>query len=115
MRSASLLPSALPLALALSLVACGSAVAPEEQPPVVASAPGPTPIAKLVSRDRSITLLAGGGTVRVTVLDGNGRLIAHEVPLDDLQAIDATAFETAHGSFAASRLVPAVQASDLPR
>ena len=51
--------------------------------------------------------------MRVTVLDGNGRLIAHEVPLDDLQAIDATAFETAHGSFADSRLGPAVQASDL--
>jgi hypothetical protein len=113
MRSSSLAPSVLPLVLAL--VGCGSAAAPEEQPPVVASAPGPTPIAKLVSRDRSITLLAGGGTVRVTVLDGNGRLIAHEVPLDDLQAIDATAFETAHGSFASSRLVPAVQASDLSR
>jgi len=113
MRSTSLVPSVLPLAI--FLVACGSAAVPEEQPPVVASAPGPTPIAKLVSRDRSITLLAGGGTVRVTVLDGNGRLIAHEVPLDDLQAIDETAFETAHGSFADTRLVPAVQASDLPR
>jgi hypothetical protein len=111
MRSVSVVPSVLPIALVLFSVACGSAATPEEQPPVVASAPGPTPIAKLVSRDRSITLLAGGGTVRVTVLDGNGNLIAREVPLDDLQAIDETAFETAHGSFADSVL----EAASRPR
>jgi len=38
--------------------------------------------------------------VRATVLDGSGRLVAHQVPIDDLEAIDATAYEACHSSFA---------------
>jgi hypothetical protein len=90
-----------PLLLSLvPLLGCATATGPEEAPPAVASPAGTAAIAKLVSRDRSITLLAGHGTVRATVLDGSGNLIAREIPIDDLQAIDATAYEACHGSFA---------------
>lgn len=94
----SLLPVA--AALVLSGLGCASAGGPEEPLPAVASSSGTAAIAKLVSRDRSITLLAGHGTVRATVLDGSGNLIAREVPLDDLQSIDATAYDACHSSFA---------------
>jgi hypothetical protein len=87
----------------LGLLGCASAAGPEEAPPGVPSTAGTAAIAKLVSRDRSITLLAGRGTVRATVLDANGKLIAREVPLDDLQAIDATAYEACHASFAGAK------------
>jgi hypothetical protein len=93
--------SLLPLtAIVLGGLGCASTAGPEEAPPAVASSPGTAAIAKLVSRDRSITLLAGRGTVRATVLDGSGNLIAREVPIDDLQAIDATAYDACHSSFA---------------
>ncbi len=94
--------SSLPVtaALVLGCFGCASTAGPEEVAPAVASSSGTGAIAKLVSRDRSITLLAGRGTVRATVLDGDGNLIAREVPLDDLQAIDATAYDACHSSFA---------------
>jgi hypothetical protein len=98
MRASLLLPI---VTVAFTLVGCGTAaVAEGEAPPIVASAPGPSPIAMIVSRDRSITLLAGGGTVRATVVDASGRLVAHQVPIDELETIDATAYEACHSSFA---------------
>jgi len=97
----SLLP--VTAALVLGGLGCAGATGPEEAPPAVASSSGTAAIAKLVSRDRSITLLAGHGTVRATVLDGNGNLIAREVPIDDLQAIDATAYDACHSSFAGAQ------------
>jgi hypothetical protein len=90
-------------AVVLGCFGCASAASPEEPPPAVATSSGTAAIAKLVSRDRSITLLAGHGTVRATVLDGSGNLIAREVPLDDLQSIDATAYDACHSSFAGAQ------------
>jgi hypothetical protein len=90
-------------AIVLGCFGCAGATGPEEAPPAVASGSGTAAIAKLVSRDRSITLLAGHGTVRATVLDGSGNLIARDVPIDDLQAIDATAYDACHGSFAGAQ------------
>jgi hypothetical protein len=89
---------ALPSAFAIVLTACASAGTVDEAPP--AAAPAAPAIAKIVMRDRSITLLAGRGTVRATVLDGDGRTLAKEVPVDDLQRIDATSFEATHWSVA---------------
>jgi hypothetical protein len=89
--------------LALVLVgplACTSGVGREEpsaNAPPAATAPA---IAKIVTRERSITLFAGHGSVRATVLDANGRLVARDVDIDALQNIDASAYETCHGSFA---------------
>jgi hypothetical protein len=98
--------------VAIALLGCASAAGPEEAPPVVPSTAGTAAIAKLVSRDRSITLLSGRGTVRATVLDGNGNLIAREVSLDDLQAIDATAYEACHSSFAGAQGPSGLPAAD---
>jgi hypothetical protein len=89
---------ALPAALSVVLTACASAGTVDEAPPAAAQA-APA-IAKIVLRDRSITLLSGHGTVRATVLDGDGRTLAKEVPIDDLQRIDATSFEATHWSVA---------------
>jgi len=88
----------LPAALGVALAACSSAGTIDQAPP--AAAPGAPAIAKIVMRDRTITLLSGHGTVRATVLDGAGRLVAKEVPVDDLQRIDATSYEATHWSFA---------------
>jgi hypothetical protein len=88
----------LPGVLAVSLVACASAGTVDEAPP--AATPTAPAIAKIVTRDRAITLLSGHGTVRATVLDGTGRVVAKEVPIDDLQRIDATSFEATHWSVA---------------
>jgi hypothetical protein len=84
----------------LALLGCSSSVGPEEATANVPVTPGPGAIAKIVTRDRSITLSAGGGTVRATVLDANGRLVARDVDLDALQSIDASAYEVTHASFA---------------
>ncbi len=86
--------------LGFALVACSSGVALDETPPP--AAPTAPAIAKVVMRDRSITLLAGKGTVMATVLDAEGRLVAKEVPIDELQRVDATAYEVTHSSFAAA-------------
>ena len=64
-------------------------------------------------RDRNITLLAGHGTVRATVLDAEGRLVAKDIPIDDLQNVDATAYEATHWSVAggAARVGPVGEVS----
>lgn len=95
--------------LALSLMgvlACSSGVGREEpaaNTPAAAAAPA---IAKIVTRDRSITLFAGHGRVRATVLDASGRLIARDVDVDGLQNIDASAYEATHASFAGDGASP---------
>jgi hypothetical protein len=88
----------LPALLGVALAACSSAGTVDQAPPAVA--PSAPAIAKIVTRDRSITLLSGHGTVRATVLDGAGRMVANQVPIDDLQRIDATSFEATHWSVA---------------
>jgi len=88
----------LPALLGVALAACSSAATVDQAPP--ATSPTPPAIAKIVTRDRSITLLAGHGTVRATMLDGDGRTLAKEVPIDDLQRIDATSFAATHWSVA---------------
>lgn len=77
--------------LVIFVFGCSASVAPEETPVTAPASPASPEIAKIVTRDRSITLLAGHGTVRVTVLDATGKLIARDVPVDDLQTIDASA------------------------
>jgi hypothetical protein len=84
--------------LAVALSACSSTIAVDEAPPPTVA--GPAAIARIVMRDRNITLLAGHGTVRATVLDARGRLVAREIPIDDLQNVDATAYEATHWSVA---------------
>lgn len=84
--------------LGFTLIACSSAVTLDEPPPPVA--PTSSAIAKVVMRDRTITLLSGKGTVRATIVDGSGHLVADQVPIDELQRIDATAYEVTHASFA---------------
>jgi hypothetical protein len=83
-----------------ALLACSSSVGPEQPSASAPVAPGAAAIAKIVTRDRSITLSAGGGTVRATVLDASGRVVARDVDVDALQTIDASAFEACHASFA---------------
>jgi hypothetical protein len=107
MLRASVLPC---LALSLmGVLACTSGVGREE-PSASAPAPAAAPaIAKIVTRDRTITLFAGHGSVRATVLDTNGRLIVRDVDIDGLQNIDASAYEATHASFAdKGRGVPSV-------
>jgi hypothetical protein len=106
-----LLVSLVPVAAAL-LAGCASAAGPEELPPSVTPATRTAAIAKIVSRDRSITLLAGHGTVRATVLDGHGNLVAREVPIDDLQPIDATAYDACHESFAGGQALSELPGAD---
>jgi hypothetical protein len=96
------------------LVGCATASLPDQettsQDRVVAaqpSDPGHKEIAKLVSRDRSITLIAGHGDVRVTVVDASGKLIAREVPIGDLESIDATSYQLIDGTVAGARLLGA--------
>jgi hypothetical protein len=91
------------LSLVLAVYGCSSSLGPEEAPATTPAAAASGAIAKIVTRDRSITLHAGGGTVRVTVLDENGKLIARDVPVDDLQYIDASAYDACHASFAERR------------
>jgi hypothetical protein len=84
----------------VALLGCSSSVGSEEAPasaPVASAAPA---IARIVTRDRSITLFAGPGTVRATVVDASGRFIARDVDIDALQNIDASANEACHASFA---------------
>jgi hypothetical protein len=90
----------------LGVCSCSSSVGPEEAPVTAPASPASPEIAKIVTRDRSITLLAGHGTVRVTVLDSNGKLIARDVPVDDLQTIDASAYDACRASFAERRGPP---------
>jgi len=82
------------------LLACTSGIGREEPSASAPVAASPPAIAKIVTRDRSITLFAGHGSVRATVLDANGKLVARDVDIDDLQNIDASAYQTTHGSFA---------------
>ena len=84
--------------LAVMISACSSTVSVDGAPPP--TVPGPAAIAKIVMRDRNITLLAGRGTVLATVLDADGRLVAKELPIDELQTVDATAYEATHWSVA---------------
>jgi hypothetical protein len=86
------------LVAAIALSACSSA-APIEENGGAAVAPGGTAIAKVVTRDRSITLTSGDG-VRATVFDGAGRMIARDIPIDSLQNVDATSYEATHWSVA---------------
>jgi hypothetical protein len=88
------------LVLSITLFACSSSVGSGEPPAAAPAAPAGPAIARVVSRDRSITLFAGGGKVRATVIDANGRQIAHDVDVDALQTIDASAYEACHASFA---------------
>jgi hypothetical protein len=87
----------------VALLACSSTVGSEEPTASAPVAPGASAIAKIVTRDRSITLSAGRGTVRATVIDDSGRLVAHDVDIDALQTIDATAYDACHASFAGNR------------
>ncbi len=89
-----------------ALLACSSSVGPEQATASVPASPAPVAIAKIVMRDRSITLSAGGGTVRATILDASGRLVARDVDLDALQSVDATAYEVTHAAFVLRDGVP---------
>ena len=91
----------------LALLGCSSSVGPEEATANAPGPPAPVAIAKIVSRDRTITLSAGGGRVRSTVLDASGRFVARDVDLDALQSIDASAYEVTHAAFVRRDGVPA--------
>jgi hypothetical protein len=84
----------------VALVGCSSSVGSGEPAPSVPVATSAPAIAKIVTRDRSITLFAAHGTVNATVLDGNGKLLARDVDIDALQNIDASAYDACHSSFA---------------
>ena len=90
--------------LGFALIACSSTVTLDESPPP--AAPTAPAIAKVVTRDRTITLLAGKGTVRATVVDASGHVVADQVPIDELQRIDATAYDVTHTSFAGTPVTP---------
>jgi hypothetical protein len=94
-----MLRSSAVLSLAATLLACTSSVGPGEPSANAPEAPAAPAIAKIVTRDRSITLFAAPGSVRATVLDANGRLVARDVDVDALQTIDASAFEACHASY----------------
>lgn len=99
-----------PAALAfVALVGCSSSMGSGsgEPPPGTPVSAAPVAIAKIVTRDRSITLYSGHGSVRATVLDASGKLVAREVDIDDLQTIDASAYDACHSSFAAQTTVGA--------
>ncbi len=90
-------------AAALCLVAflgCSSGIGTEEPAPGTPAAAPASAIVKIVTRDRTITLSAGRGSVRATVLDANGGLLARDVDIDALQTIDARAYDVSHSSFA---------------
>ena len=84
----------------MALLGCSSSVGSEEAPANAPLAPSAPAIAKIVTRDRTITLSAGHGSVRATVLDASGKLVARDVDIDALQTIDASAYDTCHSSFA---------------
>ena len=98
LRIRAVLPHVLPLSVAL--LGCSSSVGSEEPPPNMPVASGAVAIAKIVTRDRTITLSAGRMSVRATVLDASGKLVARDVDIDALQTIDASAYDTCHSSFA---------------
>lgn len=97
--------TAAPFLLAAVLSACTSGVATETsaQAPAAPSSPA---IAKIVTRDRTITLLADRDGVRATVLDASGRTLGRAVPIDELQNVDATAYEATHWSVAGRTMEP---------
>src|ERR1019366_2104460 len=88
------------LSLVVTLLGCSSSVGSEEAPANAPLAPSAPAIAKIVTRDRIITLSAGRGSGRATVLDASGKLVARDVDIDALQTIDASAYDTCHSSFA---------------
>jgi hypothetical protein len=90
--------------LAFVLAACASTVGVDDAPASSpADAPSSTEVVKIVTRDRSILMSTRQHAVRVTVLDASGKLIAREVPVDDLQSIDATAYDACKSSVASGR------------
>jgi hypothetical protein len=97
--------TALLLSFAVAVTACSSSVA-NDTSAVAPATPSSLAIAKIVTRDRSITLLAGGGSVRATVFDGSGRLIGRDIPIDSLQNVDATSYEATHWSVAGRSMEP---------
>jgi hypothetical protein len=90
--------------LAFVLAACASSVGVDDAPASSpADATSSIEVVKIVTRDRSILVSTRQHAVRVTVLDANGRLIAREVPVDELQSIDATAYDACKSSVATGR------------
>ncbi|HEY1695773.1 MAG TPA: hypothetical protein VGG39_26580 [Polyangiaceae bacterium] len=97
--------TALLLSFAVAVTACSSGAAHDTSAAAPATPSSPE-IAKIVTRDRSITLLAGDGLVRATVFDGSGRLIGRNIPIDSLQNVDATSYEATHWSVAGKAMEP---------
>ena len=95
-------------AAAAALLACSSSASQEaaavEAPPAAPldAVPATTSsgIVKIQTRDRSVTLLAGHGGRRVTIEDDHGRVIAKDVDVDELEAIDARSYELVRSTVA---------------
>ncbi|HEY6460329.1 MAG TPA: hypothetical protein VIY73_09260 [Polyangiaceae bacterium] len=100
-----MLRTALLFSFAVAVTACSSSAA-NDTSAATAATPSSPEIAKIVTRDRTITLLAREGSVRATVLDRTGRLIGRDVPIDSLQNVDATSYEATHWSVAGKSMEP---------
>ena len=83
------------LTVIAALAGCSSNVDLSGSPATTpAGATASTEVVKIVTRDRSILVSTRQQSVRATVLDANGKLLARDVPVDELQTIDATSYET---------------------
>jgi hypothetical protein len=68
----------------------------------VASAPSRPVIGKLMTHDRSITLMASHDGLRVTVEDASGAAVARDVDVEGLRAVDPLAYELCRSSLASN-------------
>jgi hypothetical protein len=89
------------LPVAFVLAACSSAASFDGTPAASPTAAPSTEVVKVVTRDRSILLSTRQHAVRATLLDANGKLIVQDVSIDELQSIDATAYDAVKSSVAA--------------
>lgn len=85
--------------------ACSSATGGNELSSLglgVAAAPSRPVIGKLRTHDRSITLMASPGGLRVTVQDDSGAAIARDVDVEGLRLVDPLAYELCRSSVASN-------------
>jgi hypothetical protein len=91
---------AVALALCVVALSCSSGVSPKETPGPASGANGDAAIVKIVSRDRTVTLSGHSGSLRATILDARGVLIARDVDVEALGQVDPASDDLVHGVWA---------------
>jgi hypothetical protein len=88
--------------LSVAAPSCAGSAAPNEAPAAAPSSVRGVAIAGIQTRDGKVTVLGGGGDLRVVVERADGTLAMDGVSLDELRARDPVLYELVTSSYASN-------------